>query len=65
MMSSVRIVGLLILGKIILTDIEDEKHALNGLHAPDEELICFNLSRVFKFMPKEGPRSGGLFIGLD
>ena len=50
MMSSVRIVGLLIPGKIILTDIEDEKHALNGLHAPDEELICFNLSRVFKFM---------------
>ena len=36
--------------KIILTDIEDEKHALNGLHAPDDELICFNLSPVFKLV---------------
>ena len=38
--------------KIILTEIEDEKHALNGLHAPDEELICFNLRRVFKMILK-------------
>ena len=36
--------------KIILTGIEDETHALNGLHAPDEELICFKLRPVFKLI---------------